>query len=199
MPKRGKCDGCTNLQRRGVSRLKTPAVAALGESGKRKAFSEWTPVHVFSTTKLSPSLLTIQTVAPLRSFGFAVELSGVGKPHAAFFTESRIHGRCRVPSGRKSGYAPVAMTMGRVRRWPRHFIGPLAAGRFRQLVGRFCSAPDSLFTPPLTFPWETPCFGGVLPATPVFSGHRFSKPPKRIDTISSASLSSRGACPTIIR
>ena len=34
-----------------------------------------------------------QQVAPLRYPGFPVEVGGVGKPHAAFFTESRTRGR----------------------------------------------------------------------------------------------------------
>ncbi len=53
-------------------------------------------------------------VPPLRYPEFPVEIGGVGELHAAFFTESRTRGRWRVPRGRKSGYAPVGMTMLRV-------------------------------------------------------------------------------------
>jgi hypothetical protein len=50
-------------------------------------------------------------IPPLRYPGFPVEVGGVGKPHAAFFTESRTP--CPVLCGRKSGFAPVGMTKGR--------------------------------------------------------------------------------------
>jgi len=50
-------------------------------------------------------------VPPLRYPRFPVETGGVGELHAAFFTESRTHGRWRVPRGRRSGYAPVGMTI----------------------------------------------------------------------------------------
>ena len=43
-----------------------------------------------------------------------MEFGGVGAPHAAFLTESRIRGCWRMPRSRKSGYAPVGRTKGRV-------------------------------------------------------------------------------------
>jgi hypothetical protein len=50
-------------------------------------------------------------VPPLRYPGFPVEFGGVGELHAAFLTESRTRGRWLVPHSRKSGYAPVGMTI----------------------------------------------------------------------------------------
>jgi hypothetical protein len=49
-------------------------------------------------------------ISPLRSPGFPVELVGVGSPPAPFSAERRIRGRCEF-CGRKSGYAPVEMTI----------------------------------------------------------------------------------------
>ncbi len=53
-------------------------------------------------------------IPPLRYPGFPVEVDGVGKPHAAFLTESRTRGHWRVQRSRKSGFAPVGMTNLRV-------------------------------------------------------------------------------------
>src|ERR1700733_1495195 len=52
-----------------------------------------------------------QQVPPLRSPGFPVEVGGVGELHAAFPAESRTRGRWELPRSRKSGYAPVGMTI----------------------------------------------------------------------------------------
>src|ERR1700679_382425 len=55
-----------------------------------------------------------QQVPPLRSPRFPVELGGVGVLHAPF-PYGKAHTRPRpVQCGRKSGYAPVGMTKGRV-------------------------------------------------------------------------------------
>jgi hypothetical protein len=52
-----------------------------------------------------------QQVPPLRSPGFPVELGGVGAPHAPF-PNRKAHTRPRpVQRDRKSGYAPVGMTI----------------------------------------------------------------------------------------
>jgi hypothetical protein len=53
-------------------------------------------------------------IPPLRSPGFPVELGGVDALHAPF-PYRKAHTRpCPVLRGRKSGYAPVGMTKGRV-------------------------------------------------------------------------------------
>ena len=53
-------------------------------------------------------------IPPLRYPGFPVELGGVGALHAPF-PYRKAHTRpCPVQRGRKSGYAPVGMTKGRV-------------------------------------------------------------------------------------
>ena len=55
-----------------------------------------------------------QQVPPLRSPGFPVELGGVGALHAPFPYRKAHTLPCPVLRGRKSGYAPVGMTKGRV-------------------------------------------------------------------------------------
>src|ERR1700678_4004016 len=50
-------------------------------------------------------------IPPLRYPGFPVELDGVGALRAPFFTEGRTKWSCPVQRGRKSGYAPVGMTI----------------------------------------------------------------------------------------
>src|SRR5271156_3754530 len=52
-----------------------------------------------------------EQVPPLRCPGVPVEVSGFGKLHAPFFVERRTRGSCPVLRGRKSGYAPVGMTI----------------------------------------------------------------------------------------
>ena len=52
-----------------------------------------------------------QPFPPLRYPGFPVEVGGVGEIHAAFSSASRTRGCWRLPRGRKSGYAPVGMTI----------------------------------------------------------------------------------------
>jgi hypothetical protein len=49
-------------------------------------------------------------IPPLRYPGFPVEVGDVGKPHAAFFTESPHTWPRPVLRGRKSGFASVGMT-----------------------------------------------------------------------------------------
>jgi hypothetical protein len=68
-----------------------------------------------------------QQVPPLRSPGFPVELGGVGALHAPF-SYRKAHTRpCPALRGRKSGYAPVGMTLllGTAKRTP-SFQPPLS-------------------------------------------------------------------------
>src|SRR6202161_2594883 len=52
-----------------------------------------------------------QQIPPLRSPGFPVELGGVGALHAPFPYRKAHTRTCPVQRGRKSGYAPVGMTI----------------------------------------------------------------------------------------
>jgi hypothetical protein len=53
-------------------------------------------------------------ISPLRSPGFPVETRDFDDLHAALSTESRTRERRKTARSRKSGYAPVEMTKGRV-------------------------------------------------------------------------------------
>jgi hypothetical protein len=74
-------------------------------------------------------------IPPLRSPGFPVELDGVDATHAPFFYGKAHTWTCPVQRGRKSGYATVGMTKGRV-----------------ALPFRFDDADDEQQVPPLRYP-----------------------------------------------